>query len=151
MGLVPCQPDLFVIPSGDCFSVEFIRDFFSSPSPTQARGGGRLQRQLAPAAIGRFQSYSSGPCDHKNPSLFRCNNLDFLVSAFPTVVFFDNAEALPTRGDNDGEESLWRLAAWHDSSAKPMAIPFSGSGDNGHNSSTPLIEIVTEPSYLSET
>ncbi|KAJ8621561.1 hypothetical protein MRB53_030090 [Persea americana] len=115
-----------------CYRTEtLLQNFFSSSSLTQARGGGRLQRQLPPAAVGRLQSSSSKPCDHKNPSLFRCNNLDFLVSAFHAVVFSDNAEALPTRGDDDCKESLRRLAAWHDGSAKPAVIPFSGSGDDG--------------------
>ncbi|KAJ8647688.1 hypothetical protein MRB53_000711 [Persea americana] len=76
--------------------------------------------------------------------------LGFAVSAFPAVVFSDDAEALPTRVDDDGKESFRRHAAWHDGSAKPAAIPFSSSSNDGHNSSAPLIGIVTEPSYLFE-
>ncbi|KAJ8627137.1 hypothetical protein MRB53_020444 [Persea americana] len=111
------------------------------------------QRKAAAAtlvAMGRLWSSSPGLYDPKNPSLFRCNNPDFLVSTFPTVVFFDNTKVLPTRGNDDGEESLRRLAVWHDDSAKPAAIPFPGFGDDGHHSSAPLVGIVTEPSYLSE-
>ncbi|XXG90295.1 hypothetical protein AAC387_Pa12g2100 [Persea americana] len=127
-----------------CYRIKtLLQDFFSSPSSTQATGDGRLQRQLAPTVVGRLRSSSPGPYDPNNPSLFRCNDPDFPVSTFSTVVFSNNTEALPTRGDDDGEESLWRLAAWHDGSAKLAAIPFSGSGDDGHNSSAPLVGIVT--------
>ncbi|KAJ8623947.1 hypothetical protein MRB53_032477 [Persea americana] len=120
------------------------------PFSDSTTGEERLQQQLAPAAVGRLQSSSPRPYNPKNLSMFRCNDPDFPVSAFPTVVFSDNAEALLTRGDDDSEESLSRLAAWHDGSAKLAAIPFSGSCDDGHNSSVPLIGIVTEPSFLFE-
>ncbi|KAJ8643467.1 hypothetical protein MRB53_005215 [Persea americana] len=100
--------------------------------------------------MGQLQSFSPRSCDPKNPNLFRCNNSYFLVSAFSAAVFSYNAEALSTRGDGDGEESLRRLAAWLNGSAKPAAIPFSGSGDDGHNSSAPLDGIVTKPSSISD-
>ncbi|KAJ8618688.1 hypothetical protein MRB53_014874 [Persea americana] len=83
------------------------------------------------------------PCDPKNPSLFRCNDPDFPVSAFHVVVFSDNTEALSTRGGDDSEEIIRRLAEWHDGSAKPAVIPFSGSYDDGHNSLAPPVEIIT--------